>query len=96
MERETEDNSDEDDIEDNEHLGTYQAKSRQELECHNEKGSGEVLKCHKCDFNCESTTQFKKHMNTRHPSKLKDSDKTEEDAEEKITLKMTWTSFKLK
>ena len=75
MERDPEDKSDEDDIEDIQHLGTYHAKSRKELECHNEKASGEVLKCHKCDFTFESTTQLKKHMNTKHPYKLKDSDK---------------------
>ena len=68
MKRDTEDESHEEDEENIEHLGTYQARCRKELECHHERVSGEF---HGYDLNCKSKTQLQKHMNARHPSNLK-------------------------
>ena len=84
MKRDTEDESQEEDEENIEHLGTYQARCRKKLECCHERVSGEFLNCHGYDLNCDSKSQLQKHMNARHPSNPKktNSNTFEIDAEE--------------
>ena len=50
---------------------SYQSRSEGDhenhIKTHNNKYAEEVLKCHKCEFNCNSMNTFRKHINIRHP-----------------------------
>ena len=51
---------------------SYQCRSKEKyqnhIKSHKKKECAEVFKCDKCNFNCDTTNTFRKHMNTRHPS----------------------------
>ena len=51
----------------------YQSRSEGDhgslINTHNNEETEEVLKCDKCEFNCNSMKTFRKHMNTRHPGR---------------------------